>query len=180
MPPDFTKDFVIYCDASRQGLGCILMQDRHVIAYASRQLHPHEENYPTHDLELAAVVYALKTWRHYLLGKRCEIYTDHQSLKYIFTQPDLNLRQRRWLELISDYDLGITYTPGKGNVMADALSRKSYCNNLMLQQGQPLLHEELCKLNLHIAPQGFLSTLVVKPTLVDQIISAQKQDTGIT
>ena len=104
-------------------------------------MHPHEENYPTHDLELAAIVYALKTWRHYLLGKRCEIYSDHQSLKYIFTQPDLDLRQRRWLELISDYDLGITYTPGKGNVMADALSRKSYCNNLMLQQGQPLLHE---------------------------------------
>src|SRR3954469_20000259 len=85
VPSDFTKDFVIYCDASRQGLGCILMQDRHVVDYASRQLHPHEENYPTHDLELAAVVYALKTWRHYLLGKRCEIFTDHQSLKYIFT-----------------------------------------------------------------------------------------------
>ena len=110
------------------------MQDRHVIAYASRQLHPHEENYPTHDLELAAVVYALKTWRHYLLGNRCEIFTDHQSLKYIFTQPDLNLRQRRWVELITDFDLGITYTPGKANVMADALSRKSYCNNLMFNK----------------------------------------------
>ena len=143
-------------------------------------MHPHEKNYPTHDLELATVVYALKTWRHYLLGKRCEIYTDHQSLKYIFTQPDLNLRQGRWLELISDYDLGITYTPGKGNVMADALSRKSYCNNLMLQQGQPLLHEEFCKLNLHIAPHGFLSTLVVKPTLEDQIITSQQYDTGIS
>ena len=96
------------------------------------------------------------------------------------TQPNLNLRQRRWLELISDYNLGITYTPGKGNVMADALSSKSYCNNLMLQQGQPLLHEEFCKLNLHIAPQGFLSTLVANPTLVDHIIEAQKHDTGIT
>ena len=111
---------------------------------------------------------------------RCEIYTDHQSLKYIFTQPDLNLRQRRWLELISDYDLGITYTPGKANVMADALSRKSYCNNLMLQQCQPPLHEEFCKLNLHIAPHGSLSTLVAKPTLTDQIIEAQKHDTGIS
>ncbi len=167
LPPDFSKDFVIYCDASRQGLGCILMQDRHVIAYASRQLRPHEDNYPTHDLELAAVVHALKTWRHYLLGNRCEIFTDHQSLKYIFTQSDLNLRQRRWVELISDYDLGITYTPGKANVMADALSRKSYCNNLMLQQGQPLLHEDFRKLNLRIVPQGFLSTLVAKPTLKD-------------
>ena len=84
-PPDTKRDFEIFCDASRQGLECILMQDRHVVAYASRQLRPHEENYPTHDLELAAVVHALKTWRHYLLGNRCEIFTDHQSLKYIFT-----------------------------------------------------------------------------------------------
>src|ERR1041385_4848242 len=122
-PPDTKKDFEIFCDASRKGLGCILMQDRHVVAYASRQLHPHEEKYPTHDLELAAVVHALKTWRHYLLGNRCEIYSGPQSLKYIFTQPDLNLRQRRWIELIKDYDVGISYTPGKANVMADALSR---------------------------------------------------------
>ena len=156
------------------------MQDRQVIAYASRQLRPHEDNYPTHDLELAAVVHALKTWRHYLLGNRCEIFTDHQSLKYIFTQPDLNLRQRRWVELLTDYDLGITYTPGKANVMADALSRKSYCNNLMLQQSQPLLHEEFRKLNLHIVPRGFLSTLVAKPTLMDQVIAAQKRDKGIS
>ena len=156
------------------------MQYCQVIAYALRQLHPHEENYPTHDLELAAVVHALKTWRHYLLGNRCEIFTDHQSLKYIFTQPDLNLRQRCWVELISDYDLGITYTPGKANVMADALSRKSYCNNLMLQQSQPLLHEEFRKLNLHIVPRGFLSTLVAKPNLIDQIITAQRYDKGIS
>src|SRR4051812_19957145 len=97
------------------------------------ELRPHEENYPTHDLELAAVVHALKTWRHYLLGNHCEIYSGHQSLKYIFTQPELHLRQRRWIELIKDYDVGISYTPGKANVMADALSHKSYCNNLMLQ-----------------------------------------------
>ena len=97
-----------------------------MVAYASRQLRPHEQNYPTHDLELAAVVHALKTWRHYLLGNHCEIYTDHQSLKYIFTQPDLNLSQRRWIGLIKDYDLSISYTPGKANVKADALSRKSY------------------------------------------------------
>ena len=98
----------------------------------------------------------------------------------MFTQPDLNLRQRRWVELIIDFDLGITYTPGKANVMADALSRKSYCNNLMLQQSQPLLHEEFRKLNLQIFPQGFLSTLVAKPTLTDQIIKAQKVDPGIS
>ena len=108
------------------------MQDRHVVAYASRQLRPHEDDYPTHDLELAAVVHALKIWRHYLLGNHCEIYSDHQSLKYIFTQPDLNIRQKRWIELIKDYYLKISYTPGKANVMADALSRKSYCNNLVV------------------------------------------------
>src|SRR4051812_29818803 len=155
------------------------MQDRHVVAYASRQLRPHEENYPTHDRELVAVVHALKTWRHYLLGNHCQIFSDHQSLIYIFTQPDLNLRQRRWIELIKDYDVGISYTPGKANVMADALSHKSYCNNLMLQQYQPLLHEEFRKLNLEIVPHGFLSTLVAKPNLEDQIIAAQKHDSVI-
>src|ERR1041385_8614780 len=91
--PDTQKDFVVYCDASRQGLGCVLMQERKVIAYGSHQLRAHEDKYPTHDLELAAVIYALKLWRHYLVGNCCEIYTDIQSLKYLFTQPDLNLRQ---------------------------------------------------------------------------------------
>jgi hypothetical protein len=104
------------------------MQDGKVVSYASRQLRKHEENYPTHDLELAAVVHALKIWRHYLIGHRCEIYSDHESLKYIFPQNYLNLRQRRRLELIKDYDLGINYHPGKANVVADALSRKRYCN----------------------------------------------------
>ncbi|WVZ76740.1 hypothetical protein U9M48_024685 [Paspalum notatum var. saurae] len=101
------------------------MQDDKVIAYASRQLKDHEQNYPTHDLELAAVVHALKVWRHYLIGNKCEVYTDHKSLKYIFTQPDLNLRQRRWLELIKDFDMSIQYHPGKANVVAYALSEKS-------------------------------------------------------
>ena len=155
------------------------MQERKVIACGFRQLHPQEENYPTYDLELAAVIYALKLWRDYLLGNRCEIYTDHQSLKYLFTQPDLNLRQQRWMETITDYDFGITYTPGKANVMADALSRKSYCNNLMVQRAQPLLHEELRKLNLHIVPQGFLNTLVLEPTLEKAIKSAQAKDTEV-
>jgi len=124
--PDIHQDFVIYCDASRKGLGCALMQDGKVVAYASRQLRPHEQNYPTHDLEFTAVVHAFKIWRHYLIENKCEIYTDHKSLKYIFTQPDLNLRQRRWLELVKDYNLEIHYHPGKPNVVADALSRKSY------------------------------------------------------
>jgi hypothetical protein len=91
--PDVERPFSIYCDASGQGLGCVLMQDGHVVAYASRQLRKHEEKYPTHDLELAAEVHALKIWRHYIFGKRCEVYSDHKSLKYVFTQPYLNLRQ---------------------------------------------------------------------------------------
>jgi hypothetical protein len=93
--PDIKKDFVVYCDASRQGLGCVLMQDGKVVAYASRQLRKHEENYSTHDLELTAVVHALKIWRHYLIGNKCDVYTDHKSLKYFFTQAELNMRQRR-------------------------------------------------------------------------------------
>nr|GFD37356.1 RNA-directed DNA polymerase [Tanacetum cinerariifolium] len=96
-----------------------------VIAYASRQLNPYEVNYPTHDLELAAVVFALKICRHYLYGESCEVFTDHKSLKYIFTQRELNMRQRRWLELFKDYDTNIQYHPGKANVVVDALSRKS-------------------------------------------------------
>jgi hypothetical protein len=121
--PDIKKDFVVYCDASKQGLGCVLMQEGKVVAYASRQLKKHEENYPTHDLELAAVVHALKIWRHYLMGNKCELFTDHKSLKYFFTQTELNMRQRRWLELIKDYDIEINYHLGKANVVADALSR---------------------------------------------------------
>jgi hypothetical protein len=119
---DMEKLFSIYCDASGQGLGCVLMQDGHVVAYASWQLRKHEVNYLTHDLELATVAHALKIWRHYLMGKRYELYMDHKNLKYIFMQSDMNLRQRRWLELIKDYDLGINYHPGKANVVADTLS----------------------------------------------------------
>ena len=115
--PNVTKSFDVYCDASKLGLGSVLMQEGKVISYISRQLRPHELNYPTHDLELAAVVHALKAWRHFLMGRRGEIYTDHKSLKYIFTQCELNMRQRRWIELIKDYDLSIHYHPGKANVV---------------------------------------------------------------
>jgi hypothetical protein len=104
---DIEKSFDVYCDASGSGLGCVLMQEGRVIAYASRQLRRHEEHYPTHDLELATVVHALKIWCHYLLGNTCHLYTDHKSLKYIFTQSELNMRQRIWLEIIKDYDLEI-------------------------------------------------------------------------
>ncbi|GJX77121.1 putative nucleotidyltransferase, ribonuclease H [Tanacetum coccineum] len=122
--PDGVEDFVVYCDASNQGLGCVLMQRNKVIAYASRQLKIHEKIYTTHDLEFRAVVFALKTWRHYLYGTKSVIYTDHKSLQHIFDQNELNMRQRRWIELFSDYECEILYHPGKANVVADALSMK--------------------------------------------------------
>ncbi|WVZ80963.1 hypothetical protein U9M48_028396 [Paspalum notatum var. saurae] len=145
--PDLTKSFTMYCDASNEGLGCVLMQEGKVIAYASRQLRKHEVNYPTHDLELAAIVHALKIWRHYLFGNRCEIYTDHKSLEYIFTQNELNMRQRRWLELIKDYDLEIHYHPGKANVVADALSRKRFMHHTTVAtfEAEPTLDQEIRK-----------------------------------
>ncbi|GKA22969.1 putative reverse transcriptase domain-containing protein [Tanacetum coccineum] len=122
--PDGPEDFVVYSDASNQGLGCVLMQKGKVIAYASRQLKIHEKNYTTLDLELGAVVFALKTWRHYLYGTKSVIYTDHKSLQHIFDQKELNMCQQRWIELFSDFDSEIRYHPGKANVVADALSRK--------------------------------------------------------
>ncbi|WVZ57938.1 hypothetical protein U9M48_008266 [Paspalum notatum var. saurae] len=170
--PDLQKDFVVYCDASRQGLGCVLMQDNQVVSYASRQLRAHEENYPTHDLELAAVVHALKIWRHYLLGNKCDIYTDHKSLKYIFTQSELNMRQRRWLELIKDYELEIHYHPGKANVVADALSRKSYCNLLTGEELSAELCAEMEQLRLEFVTNEHLNELRVRCTLEDQIRQA--------
>ncbi|GKB09110.1 putative reverse transcriptase domain-containing protein [Tanacetum coccineum] len=122
--PKGTKDFVVYCDASLKGYEAVLMQREKVIAYASRQLKVHEENYTTHDMELGAVVFALRLWEQYLYGTKCVVFTDHKSLQYILNQKELNMRQRRWIELLSDYDCEIRYHPGKANVVADALSRK--------------------------------------------------------
>ncbi|KAL4026107.1 hypothetical protein IC575_014531 [Cucumis melo] len=119
-----------------------------VVAYASRQLKSHEQNYPTHDLELAAVVFALKIWRHYLYGEKIQIFTDHKSLKYFFTQKELNMRQRRWLELVKDYDCEILYHPGKANVVADALSRKVSHSALITQQAP--LHRDLERVRLSV------------------------------
>ena len=119
------KKYTLYSDTSGIGLGCVLVQDEKVVAYTSRQLKPHEQNYSTHDLVLAAIVFALKIWQHYLYGEKYRIYTDHKSLKYVLTQKELNLRQRRWLELFKDYDCIIDYHPGKSNVVVDALNRKA-------------------------------------------------------
>ncbi|GJY61785.1 putative reverse transcriptase domain-containing protein [Tanacetum coccineum] len=122
--PEGSEDFIAYCDASKKGLGAVLMQREKVISYASRQLKIHEKNYTTHDLELGAVVFALKIWRHYLYGTKCTVFTDHKSLHHILDKKELNIRQRRWLELLSDYNCDIRYHLGKANVVADALSRK--------------------------------------------------------
>ena len=98
--PERGQEYSVYCDSSKHGLGCVLMQSRRVVNYGSRQLKNHEQNYPTHDMELAAIVFALKIWRHYLYSKEFEVYLDYKSLKYIFTQRDLNMRQRRWMEFL--------------------------------------------------------------------------------
>jgi hypothetical protein len=146
--PDMEKSYSIFFDASGQGFGCVLMQDGHIVAYASWQLRKHELNYLTHELELAAVVPALEIWRHCLMGKRCELYMYHRSLKYIFMQSNLNLRQRRWLELMKDYDLGINYHPRKVNVVTDALSRRSHANHLVVKSIMSELCDEFAKLKI--------------------------------
>ncbi|KAG8472899.1 hypothetical protein CXB51_034781 [Gossypium anomalum] len=163
--PESGKEFVVYSDASLNGLGCVLMQEGKVVAYASRQLKPHERNYPTHDLELAAVVFALKIWRHYLYGEKCRVYTDHKSLKYLMSQKDLNLRQRRWLELLKDYELVIDYHPGKANVVADALSRKL------------LFALRAMNTRLKVSDDGsILAELRARPMFLQEICEAQEND----
>ncbi|KAK4400634.1 Retrovirus-related Pol polyprotein from transposon [Sesamum angolense] len=179
--PSGDGGYVVYTDASRQGLGCVLMQHGKVISYASRQLRPHEINYPTHDLEVAAIVHALKIWRHYLYGDTFQIFTDHKSLKYIPTQKELNLRQRRWIELLKDYHCTIDYHPGKANIMADALSRKTvdhlasmiFCNVEYLTA--------LRAMDVHFSVGGdmLLATMQVKPSLKDKIRDAQEKDSHL-
>ncbi|GKD16005.1 putative reverse transcriptase domain-containing protein [Tanacetum coccineum] len=122
--PEVIEDFMVYCDASLKGYGAMLMQREKVIAYASRQLNDHEENYTTHDFELGSIVFTIRLWRHYLYGMKCVVFTDYKSLRYILKQKELNLRQQRGIELLSDYDCEIRYHPGKAIVVADALSQK--------------------------------------------------------
>jgi hypothetical protein len=177
--PDLQKGFDIYCDACGQGLGCVLMQEGHVIAYASRQLRKHELNYPTHDLELAAVVHALKIWRHYIMGTKCQVYTDYKSLKYIFTQKDLNLRQHCWLELIKDYDLEIHYHPGKANLVADALSRKEHVHSVVVAQLPDEIVEDFRRLNLGTVAHTEEVTIELEPTLEPEIRKGQVGDAKI-
>ena len=160
------------------------MQERNVIAYASRQLKVHERNYPTHDLELAAVVFALKQWRHYLYGVKCEVYTDYRSLQYVFTQKDLNLRQRRWMELMKDYDITILYHPGKANVVVDALSGKAgsmgslthlqVCRRPLAREVQTLAND-LMRLEVN-EKGGFLASVEARSSFLDKIKGKQFDD----
>jgi hypothetical protein len=177
--PDLQKGFDIYCDACGQGLGCVLTQEGHVIAYASRQLRKHELNYPTHDLELAAVVHALKIWRHYIMGTKCQVYTDHKGLKYIFTQKDLNLRQHHWLELIKDYDLEIHYHPGKANLVTNALSQKEHVHSAVVAQLPDEIVEDFKRLNLGIVAYTEEVIIDVEHTLEQEICKGQVGDARI-
>ena len=173
--PQGTEGFEIYCDASKQGLGVVLMQHDKVVAYASRQLKEYETRYPTHDMELAAVVFALKMWRYYLYGLHCKIFTDHKTLKYIFTQKNLNVRQVRWLELLSDYDIDIQYHPGKANKVADALSRKTYDTLAVMRMLLGELAREIKDFEIVIV-QGRMANLEVRPTILEDIRKAQEED----
>ena len=177
--PSRSEGFTVYYDASRQGLGRVLMQLDRVIAYASRQLKKHEVNYPTHDLELAAVVFALRIWRHYLYGVPCRIFTDHKSLHYLFSQKYLNMRQRRWIELIKDYDCTIEYHPGKANVVADVLSRKPSSSLAQLKEEYLTMLVELRSMgvSLETAESGTLvAAFHVRPMLVDRVRDLQARD----
>ena len=162
--PSGTGGFVIYSDASHKGLGCVLMQNGKVVAYASRQLKNYKKNYPTHDLELATVVFALKIWRHYLYVERCEIFTDHKSLKYFFTQKELNMRQRRWLELVKDYDCSIKYHPSKANVAIEALSRKPSSFSAALLTTRKEINQDLERMEIEVVlghSKAYLASLSV-------------------
>ncbi|KAK8949163.1 hypothetical protein KSP39_PZI006059 [Platanthera zijinensis] len=171
------KDYDVYVDASHVGLGGVLMQEGRVIAYGSRHLKTHERNYPTHDLEFAAVIFALKLWRHLLYGAQCKIFTDHKSLKYVFTQKELNLRQRRWLEYVADYDVEIQYHPGKANVVVDALSRKT---GKIFNLTADCLVEEFLLMDISAGCCDLQSSLsVTEPSWISLTRLHQKEDSDL-
>ena len=171
----------MYCDASKDGLGCVLMQSGRVVAYGSRQLKNHEQNYPTHGMELEAIVFVLKIWCHYLYGKKFEVYSDHKSLKYIFTQRDLNMRQRIWMEFLEDYDFTLHYHPRKANVVADALNRKSRGALVSIASREWRILETMGHFGLQYSEQaqGVMGSLVAMPSLLSRVIESQGQDTEV-
>ena len=179
--PDRGQGYTVYCDSSRAGMGCVLMQSRRVVAYGSRQLKNHEQNYPTHDMELAVVVFALKIWHRYLYGEQFEVYLDHKSLKYIFTQRDLNMRQCKWMEFLEDYDFTLHYHHGMENVVADALSQKSRGVLASIASREWQMLETVGKFGLQYSEQaqGTLGNLVAMPSLLGRVIKSQGQDVEI-
>jgi len=168
-----------WLEASKKGLGCVLMQHGKVIAYASRQLKTHEVNYPVHDLELVATVFALRIWRHYLYGSPVQIFTDHKSLRHLMTQKELNMRQRNWVELIKNYDCVIEYHPGKANVVADTLSHK---NRIVETQwddsdGRELSELRKIRAQVKVGPEeSLIAHLKIRSTLRDKVLEAQRKD----
>jgi hypothetical protein len=178
--PQPDEPYEVYCDASHHGLGSVLMQDQKVVAYASRQLKTHEKNYPTHDLELAAIVFALKIWRHHLYGGTFTVFSDHKSLKYLFDQKELNMRQRRRMDTLKDYDFSLQYHPGKANVVADALSRQNalaVSATVMVKQQE--LWEEFRDLHLDVdfSPGALkLSMVKIANRLMEEIANNQNDD----
>ena len=172
--PSGSGGFIVFTDASNIGLGCALMQNDKVIAYGSRQLKDHEKNYATHYLELAAVVFTLKMWRHYLYGEKFEVHSDHRSLQYLFSQKELNMRQRRWMECIKDYDFPIKYHPSKVNVVAYALSRKSTV--MASLRGVSVFHQfEELRVEVQPLRKGVMlaSMIASEPTFIQQIKDSQ-------
>jgi len=179
--PDPEKRYTVFCDASSKGLSNVLMQGDNVIAYASRKLKMHEENYPTHDLELAAIVFALKVWRHHLYGAQFDLFIDHKSLKYLFDQRDLNMRQRRWMEYLKDFDFDLKYHPGKANVVADDLSRKALAH-AAVSMHTCNLYEKVRDLNLSVTEIGegvMLQKLEISCDLRSRIVQAQSMDANL-
>ena len=179
--PGRGQGYTVYCDASRAGMGCVLMQSGRVVAYGSRQLKNHEQNYPAHNMEFAVVVFTLKILRHYFYGEQFKEYSDHKSRKYIFMQQDLNMRQQRWMEFLEDYDFTLHYHPSKENVVADALSRKSQGALASIASWEWRMLEILGQFRLQYneQAQGMLGCLVATPSLLSRVIESQGQDAEI-
>jgi len=179
--PDVGKPFEVYCDASYLGLGCVFMQEKKAMTYASRQLKVDERNYPTQDLELAAIVVALKIWRHYLYDAHFRVFSDHKSLKYLFDQKELNMRQRRWMEFLKDYDFELLYHPGKANVVADTLSRKTvHTTHLMIKEVELL--EQFRDMKLQVELEFGLircSNLTISSDFLDSVRERQLLDASL-
>ena len=179
--PERGQGYTVYCDASRAELGFVLMQSGRVVDYGSHQRKNHEHNYPIHDMELAAVVLALKIWCHYLYGEQFEMYADHKSLKYIFTQRDLNMRQRKWMEFLEEYDFTLHYHYGKENVVADALSQNSRGALASIASREWWMLETVGLFGLQYSEQaqGTLWSLVATPSLLSRVIESRGQETEI-